>query len=238
MEKLDIAVVSIIAVSALFAFIRGFTREILSIAAWVGAVAVAIYAGPMVQPTLDSFIPEAWRKVADSFHVGDILVFLVAVIFFSLIVGVISSQIKQTVLGPLDRTLGLLFGVARGVLIVCLVYLVGSHMVQADDQPDWVAKARSRPLLAAGAAEIEQLVPRSLIEKNLPGVLPAAKNAADKAGTAIKNGQAAEQLNDALDKLSEPPDPKPAQKPTDPNNPEAHSDSKGLEQLFQAQGGK
>jgi membrane protein required for colicin V production len=238
MENLDIAVVSIIAASGLFAFIRGFTREVLSIVAWLGAIAVAFYTGPLVRPTVDSFVPESWRKVVDSFYAYDIPVFLVAIILFSLIVGIISSQIKKTALGALDRTLGLLFGVARGALIVCLVYLVGSRMLK-DDQPDWLLKARSRPLLAYGAEQIEQLMPsRATIERNLPGAAPPAEHAADKANTLMQAGTAAQGLNDALDRLTGQPQPKPAQRASDPNNPEANSDSKGLDQLIQAQGAK
>ena len=58
MENLDIAVVAIIAVSALFAFFRGFTREVLSIVAWLGAVAVAFYSGPFVRDKMDGILPE------------------------------------------------------------------------------------------------------------------------------------------------------------------------------------
>lgn len=239
MENLDIAVVSIIAASGLFAFIRGFTREVLSIVAWFGAIALAFYTGPLVKPTVDSFMPESWRKVVDSFYAYDIPVFIVAIILFSLIVGIISSQIKKTALGALDRTLGLLFGVARGALIVCLVYLVGSHMVKADDQPDWLLKARSRPLLAYGAEQIEQMMPsRATIERNLPGAVPTTEHAADKASSLIDAGNAAQSFSTALDRLTGQPQPKPAQRASDPNNPEANSDSKGLDQLIQAQGAK
>ncbi|MEI9981969.1 MAG: CvpA family protein [Aliidongia sp.] len=148
METLDIVVVAVIALSALFAFFRGFTREVLSIGAWLGAAAVAYYTGPMLQPILHNLLPKDWQWVVDSAYIYYLPPFLVAVVFFSLIVGIISSQIRKTALGALDRTLGLLFGIARGVLLLCLVYLVGSHMTKPDDQPDWLVKARSRPLLA------------------------------------------------------------------------------------------
>jgi membrane protein required for colicin V production len=234
METLDIVVVAVIALSALFAFFRGFTREVLSIGAWLGAAAVAYYTGPMLQPILHNLLPKDWQWVVDSAYIYYLPPFLVAVVFFSLIVGIISSQIRKTALGALDRTLGLLFGIARGVLLLCLVYLVGSHMTKPDDQPDWLVKARSRPLLAAGADQIQQLIPRSVIEHSLPG----ANRTVDQTKNAIQAGQAANDLSSALDKLTAQPQPKPVQKPTDPNNPEANSDSKGLDQLIQAQGDK
>ncbi|MEA2756346.1 MAG: rane protein required for colicin production [Aliidongia sp.] len=229
MNTLDIIVVAIVAISGLFAFVRGFTREALSIAAWLGAAAVAIYGAPFVQPYMHRFFAAGWLWLAD---IATYLVpFIVAVILFSIIVGLAAAQIRNIGLGALDRALGLLFGVARGVLLVCLAYLVMIHLLQPENTPNWVMEARSRPLLAAGAEQIQQMIPRSVIERNLPG----ATHAADKANDALRTGDAARKLNEALDKLAAPPAPKPTQKPADPKNPEANSDSKGLDQLIQAQ---
>jgi membrane protein required for colicin V production len=233
MNTLDIIVVAVVAISGLFAFVRGFTREALSILAWLGAAAVAIYGAPLVQPYMHRFFAPGWLWLADIMTY--LLPFIVAVILFSIIVGLAAAQIRNIGLGALDRALGLLFGVARGMLLVCLAYLVLIHLLQPENTPNWVLEARSRPLLAAGAAEIQLLIPRSVIERNLPGALPAATHAADKANDALRTGDAARKLNDALDKLAEPPAPKPTQKPIDPKNPEANSDSKGLDQLLQAQ---
>jgi membrane protein required for colicin V production len=235
MNTLDIIVVAVVALSGLFAFVRGFTREALSIVAWLGAIAVAIYGAPYVEPTVRNFVHAVW--LADTLTY--LAPFLVAVILFSVLVGLIAAQIRMIGLGALDRALGLLFGVARGVLLLCLAYLVMISMLQPENTPPWVMDARSRPLLAYGADEIQQLIPRSVIDKHLPGVLPTADKAADKAKDALDASSAARDLSDALEKLAAPPQPlKAAAKSTDPNNPEANSDSKGLDQLIQAQGVK
>jgi len=236
MEGLDIGVVTLVAISGLFAFVRGFTREALSIAAWLGAAAVAFYAAPFDGPFIHHLLPPAWALLVDILTY--LAPFLIAVILFSIIVGIAAAQIRNIGLGALDRALGLLFGVARGVLLVCLAYLVLIHMFPPESVPTWITAARSRPLLAAGADQIQQMIPRSIIEHNLPGAIPAATHAADKASDALRAGDAAQNFSDALDKLTAPPQPKPVQKPTDPNNPEANSDSKGLDQLIQAQGAK
>jgi membrane protein required for colicin V production len=234
MNRLDIIVVAVVAISGLFAFFRGFTREALSIVAWLGAAAVAIYSAPMVQPYMHRFFSPGWLWLADILTY--LAPFLVAVVLFSIIVGITAAQIRHIGLGALDRALGLLFGVARGVLLVCLAYLVMIHLLQPENTPAWVTEARSRPLLAAGAAEIQQILPaRAVIERNLPGAIPAASHAADKANDALRTGGAVQDINTALDKLTEPPQPKPVVKPTNPKNPEANSDSKGLDQLIQAQ---
>ena len=234
MNTLDIIVVAVVAISGLFAFVRGFTREALSIAAWLGAAAVAIYGAPIVQPLMHGFFSAGWLWLADILTY--LAPFIIAVVLFSIIVGIAAAQIRNIGLGALDRALGLLFGVARGALLICLAYLLMSHLLQPENTPAWVMDARSRPLLAAGAMEIQQLIPRSVIERNLPGAIPAAAHAADKANDALKTGEAAQKFNDALDQLTGQPQPKPVQKPTDPKNPEANSDSKGLDQLFQTQG--
>jgi membrane protein required for colicin V production len=234
MNTLDIIVVAVVAISGLFAFVRGFTREALSIVAWLGAIAVAVYGAPYARPIFHGFVSAVWLADILTYLVP----FIVAVILFSVIVGITAAQIRNIGLGALDRALGLLFGVARGVLLVCLAYLVMVHLLQPENTPPWVMEARSRPLLAAGADQIQQLIPRSVIEHNLPGALPAASHAADKASDAVRASDALQKAGSALDQLVAPPQPKPVQKPTDPNNPEANSDSKGLDQLIQAQGAK
>ena len=155
MNTLDIIVVAVVALSGLFAFVRGFTREALSIVAWLGAIAVAIYGAPYVEPTVRNFVHAVW--LADTLTY--LAPFLVAVILFSVLVGLIAAQIRMIGLGALDRALGLLFGVARGVLLLCLAYLVMISMLQPENTPPWVMDARSRPLLAYGADEIQQLIP-------------------------------------------------------------------------------
>jgi len=184
---------------------------------------------------VSGFVHAVWLAQILSYVVP----FIVAVVIFSIIVSLIAAQIRRIGLSALDRALGLLFGVARGVLLLCLGYLVMTHVLQPENTPSWVMEARSRPLLAAGADEIQQLIPRSVIDKHLPGMLPAADKAAGKAKDALDTGNTIKGLGDALDKAIGPPAPaKPPTKPTDPNNPEANSDSKGLDQLIQAQGSK
>jgi membrane protein required for colicin V production len=225
MNSLDLIVVAVVALSGLFAFIRGFVREALSIAAWAGALAVAMYFYTPVLPLVQNVIKSV---LAAQLFTG-IGLFLISVVFFSVIVGVVSSRVRGSGLGALDRALGLLFGVTRGIVLVSLGYLVLTHLLKTEDMPPWVVDARSRPLLAKGAEQLQQMIPRTL-----PGTLGAAADNMNKMETAAKAGA---DLHNALDQLNRPPLAKNAAKPATPSgNPEANSDTKGLDQLIQTQG--
>jgi membrane protein required for colicin V production len=126
---------------------------------------------------------------------------------------VLSSRVRQSSLGPLDRALGLVFGVARGVVIVCLGYLVMSHFLAPESRPNWIVQARSLKLLALGASQLQQLIPHSTIERGAAAATGAAQelDAAAKAGGAVVHaGEAMRSAADAMRDLEQPkPKPKP-----------------------------
>ncbi|HVJ55747.1 MAG TPA: CvpA family protein [Aliidongia sp.] len=226
MNTLDFIVVAVVALSGLFAFVRGFVREALSIAAWAGALVVAIYFFTPVEPLVQSIV----KSVLAAELIAGIGLFLIAVLLFSILVGIISSRVRSSGLGALDRALGLLFGVVRGVLLVSLGYLVMTHLLKSEDLPPWVVEAHSRPLLAKGAEQLQQMIPH-----NLPGTLGAA---ADRLNQVQDTAKAGTDFKNSLDRLNQPPPAKTAVKPASAGNPEANSDTKGLDQLIQAQGTK
>ena len=136
--------------------VRGLSRELLSIASWAAA-AVAAYLFyrpvlPYVQPYIDN---EQLAMVAAA---G--IVFLVALIVVTIITMKIADLIIDSRVGALDRTLGFLYGAARGILVVAVgllffTWLAGSNM------PGWVANAKSRPLLEGVGAWVEELMPEN-----------------------------------------------------------------------------
>jgi membrane protein required for colicin V production len=206
MNTLDIIVVAVIALSGLFAFVRGFVRETLSIAAWVGAGIVTAYSFHLFQPTMRHLISAAW--LADL--LTGIVIFVVCLVLFSIVVGMISAQVRAIGLGTLDRALGLAFGVVRGGVLLCLAYLMMSHFLPADSWPPWIVEASSTPLLAKGAAGLQQLIPRQVIDRGTS----AAVAAGQKIGAAT--GQTAQTIGSPFDALREPPKPKPAATPAQP----------------------
>src|SRR3546814_10017309 len=76
-----------------------------------------------------------------------------------------SNRIQQSSLGALDRALGLLFGFARGAVIVVLAWLALGYMVAEDQRPAWIQEAKSRPLVERGAGLLLTLVPGEMLQR-------------------------------------------------------------------------
>ncbi len=144
----DIVVLLLIALAALGGLRRGFVGEVVSLAAWVVAVlAVRFFYAPIK--------PLAVR-VTGSESAGAILafggVFLLTFILVRIIGGSVSTGTKNSVIGPIDRLLGLGFGAAKGVLDASLLFLVTTMGYDTVDPgqpvPEWLANARTAPVLA------------------------------------------------------------------------------------------
>jgi membrane protein required for colicin V production len=153
MNGLDLAVVTVIVMSGVFAFARGFVKEALSIIAWVGAAFAALYGTAYLLPHAGRLLPKG--PVATV--VAGIVLFLVVLVLLS----GLSRRVKQSGLSAVDRSLGLLFGLLRGVVLVCLGYLALAWALPPDarQQPAWMAQARTLPFLETGADRLRALVP-------------------------------------------------------------------------------
>ena len=152
---LDIAVAAIIIISALLAFSRGFMHEIFSVAAWVGAIFATIYGFPYLRPYARDLI--GVELIADL--AAGAAIFVVSLIVFSLLTGSVTSRVKDSALNALDRSLGFLFGIIRGVVLVCLAYILIGWIWTPEERPAWLQEARSIPLIEGGAGILRSLVP-------------------------------------------------------------------------------
>lgn len=164
---LDGILVGFTLVSAMLAMVRGFSREILSIASWVAAAAAAYFLFPMLLPYIQPYIENEQLAVA----VSAAIVFFVALIVVTVITMKIADFIIDSRIGALDRTLGFLYGAARGILVVAVGLLFFTWLV-GTRPPEWVTMAKSRPLLESVGAWIEGLLPddpeNSLLERLSP----------------------------------------------------------------------
>jgi len=152
---LDFLLLGVMLISGLLAMIRGFMREILSIAAW-GSAAVAtllLYNKllPIAQANISS---DTLAKVAVVAGV-----FLVTLLVVSVLTVRISDMILDSRIGALDRTLGFLFGLARGLLIVVVAFLFFIWLVPDKQRPDWVTNAKSRVVLQGTGDWLMSLLP-------------------------------------------------------------------------------
>jgi membrane protein required for colicin V production len=161
MNAVDIGVVGIIVLSGLFAFARGFVRELLSIGSWFGATFAALYGLPFARPIAERFLPKG--PIADG--VAAVVIFVLALFILSLIAAKIARRIRGTSLSAVDRSSGLIFGLARGVLLVCVAYLALSWIVPVKEQPPWLRQAKTHELLASGADLLQRFVPAPLRQR-------------------------------------------------------------------------
>ena len=138
MTWVDLVVLAVLAVSAALAFMRGFVREILGLAGWVGAVAAAVWGLPLVRPRLLHWLhPSPWID-----PVAFVVIFLVALIILLPIAGVIGRAVRNSPLGGLDRTVGLVFGLVRGAALVIIAYIGAGMVLPVDQWPEPVQQAR------------------------------------------------------------------------------------------------
>jgi len=161
MNPLDIGVIAIIVLSAIFAFARGFVREALSIVAWVGAAAITVYGFNPVLLFVSPFV----NNVLLAQLIAGFGLFVVSLIVLTIATGYLARLVRASALSPIDRTLGFIFGLARGVLIVCLAYLL-LDFVQPSERPAWIRDAKSAPYLHQGADLLRQFLPEQLKIKN------------------------------------------------------------------------
>lgn len=147
MTWVDLVVLGVLAISALLAFLRGFVREVLGVAAWIGAAIAAIWAFPYARPKFRDWLGAP--DLVDPVTFG--VVFIVVLLVLLLVSGWIGALVRRSVLGGLDRTLGLVFGLARGAALVVVAYIAGGIVIPVDRWPPPVLQARTLPIAYRGA---------------------------------------------------------------------------------------
>ncbi|MCB5176834.1 MULTISPECIES: CvpA family protein [Microvirga] len=172
---LDLVVIGVVIISALLAAVRGFTREVLAIVAWLVAAAAAWYLHPMALPLAQQYISS--NTVALVAAIGGI--FVITLIVVSIITVQISDLILDSRIGALDRTLGLVFGAARGFLICVIGWAFMSWLLQGKN-PEWATASRTRPAMEDTRDSIIAMLPENaealiqrLRERGAPDAEPA-----------------------------------------------------------------
>jgi membrane protein required for colicin V production len=173
---IDVCFVLILVISGILAYIRGFVREVQSVAAWVGATFVTLYGYPHLQPYAHKYIE---NPVLANAAAGGLL-FIGSLIVFSVIASALSRGVRESAASGFDRSLGFAFGVLRGVILISLLYLSAAWFWDRDKLPNAIVEARTFPLIDGSAKILLALVPddtRQSAEK-ATGI---AKDASDRA---------------------------------------------------------
>ncbi len=148
---LDIAIATVVMLSAAIGLVRGLVKEILSLLSWVAAFVVAIYFSPMVAEQM----PAGWGSNSVRLILAFALLFVVTLILAAIAQWLIAQLVTTTGLSGTDRFLGFLFGSARGLLI-CVVLLMGLREIAAE-RSWWEESVLQRELLAF-EDEVRQLL--------------------------------------------------------------------------------
>ncbi len=158
MNWLDIGVVAIIVLSAVFAFARGFVREAFSVIAWGGAAAITLYGFGWAYDHIDPYVHNPLLSQV----IAGFGLFIISLIVLTMVTGILARMVSATAFSPIDRTLGFVFGLARGVFLVCLAYLLVAMALPPSDWPPWLRDAKSGPYLNEGADLLKGFLPEAL----------------------------------------------------------------------------
>ncbi len=154
----DAAVVLVILISGLLAFFRGLVHEVLGVVSWIGAALATITGFPYARPYATELITVP--LIADM--VAGVGIFLITLILLSVLTNLISRRIRRSALGPLDRSLGLVFGFLRGAALIAVAWLGFNLVLPREDHPEWITEAKVRPLVVRGAGLLVSILPERL----------------------------------------------------------------------------
>jgi membrane protein required for colicin V production len=150
---LDLIVIVVVLVSATLAMVRGFVREVLSVASWLAAVAAAY----LLYKPLVPMVKQYTESTTVATIIAASVIFFIALIVASYITTKISDFVIDSRVGAFDRALGFVFGAARGILLLTIALLFFSWLVQTP--PTWVTNARSAPLLTDLGERLKAALP-------------------------------------------------------------------------------
>ncbi len=217
---LDFVLFGIMAISGLLALMRGFTREVLSLVAW-GLAALAAYFAIQQQDLVNILLPYLDKESFAKAGVG-LIAFLLTLIVVSIISVKISDAVVDSSAGAFDRTLGLGYGLLRGLVLVGLGYLIYGWLQPPDRQEEWVKNAKSLGAIQYTSDTLRGFMPPDIAEtlsantglgSAVPDAPPAAETTPDAPAPA-NDQQGLENLsNGAAETPASPPTQAPAEAP-------------------------
>ena len=152
---IDLVVIAIVLISAMVALWRGLVRETFSIFEWVASAYAALRLSPVFQPMLAGIVEPPWL----AWIVVFLATFLIVLIPLSIMTHRLAEIVKRSEIGAVDRALGFVFGVGRGLVIVGLAYIAYASFVPLESQSATVTGARLFPLIQNSSEVLLSLVP-------------------------------------------------------------------------------
>lgn len=178
---IDMIVLGILIFSVLFALYRGLVSELLGISAWILAGLGALYSYSPMQPVMKRFIEN--EKLAGL--CGALLVGLVILVIMTIINAHIANKLRQSSLSGLDRLLGFVFGLLRGIVLIALLYM-GASVILSDEYMAEVSKENvSVPYIQKTIQFMKNFVPKS-VQSDLGMSLAGEEEKPKKIGVDLK----------------------------------------------------
>ncbi len=159
MSQFDFLVFALLGVSAAVGFFRGAVREIFALMALVVAAGLAVLGLPVFGPPVRDVIQPDWLGTIAAI----VLVFVIAFIALRLIGAGLAQRVQKTqMVGFLDRSLGLLIGLGRGLIVLGALYLMFNAATPEDLRPRWITEAGTWPLASNMGRLLDELAPKGL----------------------------------------------------------------------------
>ncbi len=196
MNFVDIVVLAVIALSTLLALGRGFVKEMLSIFGWIGAAIGTLLIFLYVPQIREFFAKQITEPVLADIACA-VAIFVVLLIVLGFFNHAIASRVHASSLGPLDKSLGLVFGLVRGIVLVALAHMAMTDwfMPSKEQRPDVINQARTEPYVAMAADFIKSKIPQEWKDR--------ASAVFDEGSKKVEQGvEQGKQLNDTIQKLS------------------------------------
>ena len=179
----DYAVFFVLFISVVFSTLRGMTREFLGLLGWVVSIVVANYTKPLLEDPISDLINADGLSAALAWA----LPFAATVLIWFLLASLLSPGLTRAGLGSLDRWLGVIFGLARGYLLVLLLFIGTVLALEGENKlPATIQDAQSTPLISQSAQYFVGFMPDDYSDKLLSNLIDH-KSVSDTVDEAINN---------------------------------------------------
>ena len=158
---LDLISLLIIISSGIISSFRGFVKEGLSIAAWVGAIFSSIYISPFFFEASQLLIE---NKILSEFATY-ISTFIFVLVTLSITIRSLTVYVKSSALNNLDKSLGFLFGILKGVIILSVILIIFDWFSTENERPHLINKAKLLPIVDTTSKILISTLPKDFVQR-------------------------------------------------------------------------
>ena len=164
---LDIVLFISIVISLIIGYIRGFVKETFSIFNWLLSAWIAFKYYSDFKTLTASLIKS--NIIADAISFG--ILFLFSLITLTFLSNFISKNIKNSLLAPLDKILGMVFGIVRAILLITLIFIASNQLIWLNNTlPKWVNNSLSYPIIISIINNLKNILPNDFFAIDIKAI--------------------------------------------------------------------